>query len=730
MSDGKGKKMEAALFLEGRSVPFTSINCTFALGRPATATLNMVPLRELNKILPRTLCHVFVRDNSYPGVVKPWVLLFEGEIYGIGGSKTPDNRSTVLHAMDFSNYWDNAKQLYVNLRSGSNGAGIITSTENRNAAKVEHAEVIETSTSTKAYLTSRMYEKIKGGGDFLDGVKYAIDGIKDVNSFFRYGDARVRLEERMVFSSSGKIKELFDFENKSTLIEAIIGRGNGGLVTVRTVINSLLGMIFHEFCTVPAPSKVKSKTVDERFKSNSNVEADVENKGLGEKNEKTIGSFILKPESFMLPPPKCNVLFPDMYSSLNYNRIFFNEVTRTKFQGYIPVYMKSNDELAKALQVVKYSPSGIHKFVSGETSSTAEEDKTLDRNEAFSGPDGQGRKGDNVEGELQSSNTLEDFHYQSYEEILKGIFGDQGNTMPSAQAVQGSTKFADQKKYAQKVSDFLFHKKRLAARSASTNGPLNIAPVVGFPMLILDNSAAEQHIIGKLTSVTHTLNAGGGGLSTYNLNYVRQTEEIDFWSGKAYEPPIEPWYDEETFGKARKVNDTDYKHLHEGQKGYIAEMGTINDFGNSKIKDFYHGLLGETNAKGYLGSDPITSTRYPNVASAALGLANEYNAARRAGATSEFISLHTRRDYVTLKDNFMFLGATFKNKNTDPTFWKEADLIFKGDIFDGGFTDIAVGANSRDKNLEDLFGSKATEKRRDPIDKYRARLKKERGFRG
>ena len=189
-------------------------------------------------------------------------------------------------------------------------------------------------------------------------------------------------------------------------------------------------------------------------------------------------------------------------------------------------------------------------------------------------------------------------------------------------------------------------------------------------------------------------------------------------------------YDEVTFGSNRKVNKTDYENLEKGQKGYISEMGTVNDFGSSNISNFYHGLLGDPSGKSHLGSDPLTSKNFPNIAAAALGLANEYNAARRAGATSKFISLHTRRDYVTLKENFMFLGATFKNKKTDPTFWKEADLIFKGDIFDGGFTDIAVGRNDRDKALENLFGAEATKKRRVPIDKYRARLKNERGFRG
>ncbi len=727
MSEGIGKKMEAALFLEGRSIPFTSVNCSFAVGRPATATLNMVPLREINNVLPRTLCHVFVRDNTYPGIIKPWVLLFEGEIYGVGGSKNSDSRSTVLHAMDFSNYWDNAKQSYVNLRSGST----LGSVKVKKDATANNVKTIHTGTSTKAYLTSRLYESLeKNGNDFLGAVKHAIDGVKDVNPFFRYGDARVRLEDRMVFSSSGKIKELFDFEKKSTLIDAVIGRGNGGMVTARTVLNSLIGMIFHEFCSVPAPSKVNSTVVGARFKANPSVKVDEENKGIGEKNGQTIGSFIMKPESFMLPPPKCNVLFPDMYSSLNYNRIFFNEVTRTKFTGHIPAFMKSDDNLAKALQVTRYSPSGIHKFTSGEDTDEAKAKKAINKDQAFTGPDGQGQMGDEIPGVIQSANDLQDFHYQSYEEILKGIFGDQGNAMPSAQAVQGSTKFKDQSEYAQKVSDFLFHKKRLAARSASTSGPLNIAPVIGFPMLILDNSAAEQHIVGTLSAVTHSINAAGGGTSTYNLNYVRHTEEIDFWSGKAYEPPIEPWYDEETFGKNRVVDDRDYKNLDKNQQGYIAEMGTVNDFGNSNISNFYHGLLGNPNGKSHLGSDPLTSTKYPNVAAAALGLANEYNAARRAGATSQFISLHTRRDYVTLKENFMFLGATFKNKKTDPTFWKEADLIFKGDIFDGNFTDIAFDPNERDKALKDLFGKKATEKRRVPIDKYRARLKNERGFRG
>lgn len=730
MGDERAKKIEAALFLEGRSIPFTSVNCDFRVGAPATATINAVPLREINNILPRTLCHIFVRDNSYHGTFKPWVLLFEGEIYGIGGGKSTSSRSIDLYAMDFSNYWDNAKQSYINLRATTGNVNVLANVADSKTNEKNQVEEISSATSTKAFLTNLILKELDDGKDFLTAVKVAIEGVKESNSFFRYGDARIRIDERIAFASSGKIKELFDFEKNDSLLDQVLGAGNGGLVTVRTIINKLMGMIFHEMVSVPAPSKIDSTIVRDRYKSVSGLDINDDNKGIGEKNAQSIGSFIMKPDSFMLPPPKCNVLFPDFYESINFSRNFFNEVTRTEFTPFNPTIKVNNGNGIASMQKV-FSPSGVKEFTTSKKADTSE--STLAENKSFDGPSGQGNIGDDSKDITASATTLQSFNYQSYEEILKGIFSDMGTVMPSAQALQKTKSGVAQGEYTQKISDFLFHKKRLAARHASASGPLNIAPVVGFPMLVLDSSDAEQHIIGTLQHISHTINAGGGGLTTYSLGFARYTEEIDFWSGEAYEPPIEPWYDEDTFGKNRPIanpKDPAYEHLYKSQKFRIAEMGHGNDFGKSKIEDFYKSLLGNSDNKGHLGALPITSEKYPMVASAAIGLMNEYRAANRAGSASRFVSLHTRRDYVTLKENFTFLGATFKNKKTDPTFWKKADLIFKGDVFDGNFVKLAKNPNSRDEALEGLFGKEATEKRRAPINRYRTRLQKERGFNG
>jgi len=698
-----GNDLKLALYIEGRRVPVVGAQCQFRKGAPSTAVIECVPLKEINDIAPRTMVHLFVKDFSYNGKEKPWVLMFEGEVYGYSMGKSSRGRTFNLRCMDISNYWDNAKQFYLNQRTAfGDGINTISSGKAAESFKKENIKTVLTITGIKAYLVNKVSDTLKNSNkDLLDAIVSVIKDVEEVNPFFRYANARYRINDRIVFQSSGNIDDLFDFSKSEKFLEAISGSGNGGLVSIRDIVTKLMSLIFHDFVSIPCPSK--TGTI---------------NSGIG-KNNQTIGTFLFKPSSFMIAPPKCNILFPELYTNFSFNRTFFHEVTRLKIQTRLPVPYNVSDAVNVFLPQV-YAPSGYNEYrtsVKGEVEGKQYENAGT-----------QGSYGDKSDS-TKTTTKLQDYNYMSFEEILKGIFSDQDNVMPAAHTLAQVAKHDKQNKFYQRAADHLFFKKRFASRTASASGPLNLAPVPGFNMLLIDDSSAEQHIIGSLESVTHTINSESGASTSYEIGFARYVEEKDLWEGSLSEPPIPPWYDTSIFGQRREVKKNDYENLQKSDQSRIKELKYVNDFGNSSLKDYYLGMLGNTDANSHLGSEPITTSKFPNVMAATLELVRQYRNAKDTDVF-KFISKQVRRDYVQLSELFQFLGAEIPEHQKNISTQDIEDTTFKGTSFDGGFVNNATNENSKDLELKNLFGEEATTKRRAFLDSYRKRLFNERGYRG
>lgn len=164
------QRIRIRLFLEGIELPVISASTTAAANSPAACSIQMPPLVEGTRLLPRTLVHIFFLDayeasnpfvldsgvagkvastdqtnptddvekteataNSEAGEKSPenittikaapcgdispkewsnrrYKLFFGGEVVGFTWTKTPMNRSLVLQCEDWSNYWDYAYQ--------------------------------------------------------------------------------------------------------------------------------------------------------------------------------------------------------------------------------------------------------------------------------------------------------------------------------------------------------------------------------------------------------------------------------------------------------------------------------------------------------------------------------------------------------------------------------------------------------------------------------------------
>lgn len=715
MSENKARELNARLYIEGRSVPFQGISTTHTVGQPGVATIQVPPLPEIRRIKPRTMVHVFIKDFTAPKGTKPWVLLFEGEIYGYSQGKSTRGRSFNIYAMDFTNYWDNARQFYMNLRTSfGEPIAALKSVQTTALVNEQGARTTTIRGTVKSYLAKLLNDAIAGSTTqdaFLEGIVSIIKKVEEVNAFFRYNQARYRINDRILFRSSQNLAELFDFINKDNFWEAITGQGNGGFRTVRQIINKLMGMIFHDFVSIPAPSKVTKVGISS---------------GIGDGDKQVIGSFIFKPDTFMLPPPKCNVIYPDLYGSIQFNRNFFHEVTRFKVAP-IQSTAEQQQNFFGTTGKTYYTPTGFNKFRNGTENPT--------NNSFVTGPQfepevNQGFVNDEI-ADSEVTTSAQDFNYMSREEILKGIFPDFGTPIPSAQILMSITKEEQQDKFFQQATDYLFFKKRLASRSAQANGPLNLAPVPGFPCLFLDDSTAEQNVVGVLQSISHNVDTQSGASTSYTVAFARDVDEEDLWdNAEVNEPPIPTWYDEAVFGKYRDLQESDYINLPESQRDKVRRFRKVTGFENTTIASYYEGFFGKSEANQYLGSQPIISNKFPNIYAATLAILESYRTAKRKKEEKEFVRVQTRRDYVLLDENFRFLGADIKPSQKRVNFLDKQDIIFTGEVFDGGYVDKATKETSKDEELRNAFGPEAAKKRREPIDAYRKRLFKERGFRG
>jgi hypothetical protein len=130
------QRLKLRLFLEGVEVPVIAATVQAVPNAPAAASIQIPPLPEGTRLLPRTLVHLFFWDPYEGAPVRlyrrgealdpaayeqkllvekdieshRYKLLFGGEIVGFQWTKNASSRSLVLQCQDWSNYWDYAYQ--------------------------------------------------------------------------------------------------------------------------------------------------------------------------------------------------------------------------------------------------------------------------------------------------------------------------------------------------------------------------------------------------------------------------------------------------------------------------------------------------------------------------------------------------------------------------------------------------------------------------------------------
>lgn len=675
-----GRPHGAKLFLEGKEVPFIGASITHTVNTASIAYIDLVPEKEINNIKPRTHVVLAVRDFMNPDKNFPYVQAWEGEVFGFSSSKTTTGRTFTIQCIDLSGYWDNVLTYFLNiLHSLGRGAQNISEVGTEfQAASATGVKTVATTHSNKSFFRQIMEGELAKGGDLLDGFIAVYRNISKVNAFYNLAESRLRIQDRIVLQSSKKLQELIKGLEAMDWLEGIATRTTG-YQTLRMVIQDLLSIIFHDYVTVPFPSRVDSDSL-----AGSPLKA--------VKNEKkTIGSFVFKPNLYMVPPPSCNIFFPDEYSSFSFGRNFFKEPTRMHYRPEMPSFLGGG---SLTLPFV-FQPDSFASFMVSKNGSS--DSKGVDSTDS----DGnQGKYNDPVSGD-PNTNKKRDYQFLTNEEKIKGIMLYNEKMMPATTQFSAATKNLGKRDFSKKVAKYLFYKKRYESRQLQITSHLKLSVVPGFPVILLDDSDADQNIVAYCSSVTHRIYATEGGYTNVSLSYARNVAEQDASSNRAFEPPVPPWYDTAVFGEIKSGATS------KAAKNEVRDRGAQHVTPDG-LALFYKGLLGDK------GSKAITNLKKDEktLVGATRALLIDYAEAKSSGSdrVQDFIAKITSRDYVRLRDSFDFLGAKTETK----------------DLRDDNFIEF-TGSTYRGDGRDD---SEQIKSKRVIIDRYRQRLKESRGFRG
>lgn len=295
MAGGYGQRMRLRLFLEGVEVPVIGAQVQVNPNSPAVASIQIPPLPEGMRFLPRTLVHLFFLDfyevqspfpvtttavnsatnqsptaheNMQGAGVGPvgsghtgdspdlrnagYKLLFGGEVAGFQWTKSQNSRALVLQCQDWSNYWDYAQQwnntdlFGPGIKALFSGGGTSVFTD---FLSDEGSAIIQLIQSP-----SVRYPALKGllGGivhllESIGGV-YDTPGVDDCagsNMFFSLAELRLHITQMITaFEDDPTSSRLL-----SNGYDSLLGRTLGNLgqqVSIRQAINALQAAIFHE----------------------------------------------------------------------------------------------------------------------------------------------------------------------------------------------------------------------------------------------------------------------------------------------------------------------------------------------------------------------------------------------------------------------------------------------------------------------------------------------------
>lgn len=684
----RARPLGAKLYLEGIEVPFIGTTITSSVGMASIAYVDVVPHHTINHIKPRTHVSIAVRDYHNIADNFPYVLAWEGEVFGYSFGKTSQSRSMSLSCIDFTSYWDNALTYYFNAQSslGKGTGDILPVGLDYLSAKAAGQDIVTTVHSTASFFRTIMEEVLKQPGkDFIDAFVAVINKLTQINDFYKAAETRYKIANRITLKSSGQLEELLKQKESLDWFNGVIGK-ESGFETLRSTINDLMSILFHDQTTVPFPAFVG-------------------------KENKRMGQFVFKPNLYMIAPPLCNVFYPDEYSSFNFTRNFFREPTRILYKPELPL---PGPDGARVALPHAYAPENFNRYMFGKIK---KEEYTRGTDDfAVPKDSNPGYFGDPITG-VDGVPARREGQFLTNEERYKGIWFAMEQMVPASSEFRYALNDVQRGDFTKKVANYLLLKKRFQTRELQITSHLKLSVVPGFTALLLDPSDAKQSTIAYCSSVTHRIYATEGGYSNVTLTYARTVAEQQASTTSKDDPLIPPWFSKIIFGEI--VNGS--VSTEEVKEAFGGAVTGKSYKGGKNLSEFYKTLLGP---KGYIAITDIAKPKDDDslqssgagltLAEGVAKLIAEYNSERAKPNPDMFgfISKRSDRAYIRIRDAMGFLGASTKTADL------RSDFSFSE--FNGG----AFDANNA------IVGGEQITARRQVIRSYRDVLKATQGFKG
>jgi hypothetical protein len=217
----------------------------------------------------------------------------------------------------------------------------------------------------------------------------------------------------------------------------------------------------------------------------------------------SLKTFIFRPDVWFVPPPACNVIYPDQLQSFLTQRDMLRETTRLQLD------LGLEQTLSAAVKSVFYAPQ----FVSG--------DNLQDSIQSSS--EGGSPNSILVYDHEKYSGIIPKFHAMDNVLFYKNLYQDGSSPedvlMPSYET------------YARKVAHFRLLSERYEAKTGSASLAFSPFIVAGFPAVIVDASITVDETgstdlsnraftLGMVNSVTHSITQGGA-ITSVVLTHVR-----------------------------------------------------------------------------------------------------------------------------------------------------------------------------------------------------------------
>lgn len=505
------ERLNLRLFVDGVELPVVGASVVVGKNQPASATVKMVASDAVYDIHPRAFVTLFVWDSfDYvedpstgeaqgikigPQDLRRWKLLFAGEMIGIAFQKGTSVRHAVMSCVDCTNYFDQIQHHYINFSNG--GIELFESAflgikQNRQ----KFFDVVTADATSQVYIWLTQSKNAAGKASLYLGLHRILrEMFFAVNEFYAEAFNRLRIGDQIVgLPEDETAAKLFSLEFFKKFITSRLG-GQGGAVPLRALVQSLMEPVFHSLVSVPCPRFDRTG----RARGLGSTQNPAKDKTLldgiigrqGSWPDSALHTTLLVPDTTFLCAPLCNVVFPHQYISMSYSRDYASEPTRLFFRTNL-FFQGGNDAwMTERFYAPDFEIFNDQLYKSG---------GYLDR----------------------LSTTL--LPHEKYVGIRPQMMYQPD---VSAYVQQGA-----RRDYFAKMADFTFWKMKFSQRTVSSQGPLNLNLVPGFPGVIIDAvatpGATTRHYVGEIAMVSHNIDQNGGYTDFSMINAYLHNEDIDF----------------------------------------------------------------------------------------------------------------------------------------------------------------------------------------------------------